>query len=104
MGKEIQNTGQIVSNSFSKGLNKDTDPSFVESGLWIHARNAVNNTDEGNLGTLSNEDSNLFCPSEIQFCFKINIIIFSVNGYDDLTKCFISPVGCNPANVLFNVL
>ena len=61
MGKDLQNTSQIISNSFSKGLNKDTDPSFVESGLWTHARNMVNNTDEGNLGTLSNEDSNYLC-------------------------------------------
>jgi hypothetical protein len=61
MGKDIQNTTQVVTNSFSKGLNKDTDPSFVESGLWTHARNMVNNTDEGNLGTLSNEDSNYLC-------------------------------------------
>jgi hypothetical protein len=61
MGKDIQNTSQVVTNSFSKGLNKDTDPSFVESGLWTHARNMVNNTDEGNLGTLTNEDSNYLC-------------------------------------------
>ena len=61
MGKEIQNTSQIVTNSFSKGLNKDTDPSFVESGMWTHARNMVNNTDEGSLGTLSNENSNYLC-------------------------------------------
>jgi hypothetical protein len=61
MAKDIQNTSQIVTNSFSKGLNKDTDPSFVESGLWTHARNMVNNTDEGNVGTLSNEDSNYLC-------------------------------------------
>ena len=61
MAKDIQNTSQIVTNSFSKGLNKDTDPSFVESGLWTHARNMVNNTDEGNLGTLTNEDSNYLC-------------------------------------------
>ena len=61
MAKDIQNTIKTVTNSFSKGLNKDTDPSFVESGLWTHARNMVNNTDEGNLGTLSNEDSNYLC-------------------------------------------
>ena len=61
MAKDIQNTSQIITNSFSKGLNKDTDPSFVESGLWTHARNMVNNTDEGNVGTLSNEDSNYLC-------------------------------------------
>jgi hypothetical protein len=61
MAASNQNTNQVLSNSFSKGLNKDTDPSFVESGMWTHARNMVNNTDEGNLGTLSNEDSNYLC-------------------------------------------
>ena len=45
--KGIQNTTQVITNNFSKGLNKDTDPSYVESGLWTHARNIVNNNDEG---------------------------------------------------------
>ena len=56
-----QNTGQLNTNTFFKGLNKDADPSFVSEGEWTHARNAVNNTAEGNLGTLSNESSNYLC-------------------------------------------
>ena len=55
------NSAQILTNSFTKGLNKDSDPSYVEEGLWTHARNAVNNTVEGSVGTLSNEDSNYLC-------------------------------------------
>ena len=57
----MQNSTQIVNRSFTKGLNKDADPSFVQEGMWTHARNVVNNTEEGNLGTLSNEDANALC-------------------------------------------
>ena len=52
--KQGQNSAQLITNTFVKGLNKDSDPSFVSEGMWTHARNAVNNTDEGNIGTLSN--------------------------------------------------
>ena len=63
MAKNIQNTTQSVTNTFVKGLNKDSDPSFVQEGMWTHARNATNNTIEGNLGTLSNEASNFLCAT-----------------------------------------
>ena len=59
--KNIQDTAQINTNTFVKGLNKDSDPTFINEGMWTHARNAVNNTLEGNVGTLSNETSNMFC-------------------------------------------
>ena len=49
-----QDTAQNQTNTFIKGLNKDSNPSFVTEGMWTHARNAVNNTAEGDLGTLSN--------------------------------------------------
>jgi hypothetical protein len=52
--KNIQDTGQNKTNTFVKGLNKDADPTFIGEGMWSHARNAVNNTLEGNIGTLSN--------------------------------------------------
>ena len=59
--RNIQNTSSSKSNSFIKGLNKDSDPLFVTDGMWTHARNAVNNTLEGDIGTLSNESSNELC-------------------------------------------
>jgi hypothetical protein len=40
--KQGQETSQIQTNSFIKGLNKDADPLFVQEGMWTHARNAVN--------------------------------------------------------------
>ena len=61
MAKGMQNTAQIINRSFTKGLNKDADSSFIQEGMWSHARNVVNNTEEGNLGTLSNEDANTLC-------------------------------------------
>lgn len=41
--KANQNIDQNKINTFLKGLNKDSEPSFVNEGMWIHARNAVNN-------------------------------------------------------------
>jgi hypothetical protein len=58
---ESDNSGQNITNTFTKGLNKDSDPTFIDAGMWTHARNAVNNTSEGDLGTLSNEASNFLC-------------------------------------------
>jgi len=60
---KLQNTTQTKTATFVKGLNKDSDPSFVSEGTWTHARNASNNTDEGNMGTLSNEASNALCQT-----------------------------------------
>jgi hypothetical protein len=57
----LQDTSKTITNSFIKGLNKDSDPSFVQEGMWTHAVNVVNNTIEGDVGTLSNETSNFIC-------------------------------------------
>ena len=40
----IQDTSKTFTNAFVKGLNKDSDPSFVSEGMWTHAINVVNNT------------------------------------------------------------
>jgi hypothetical protein len=61
MGKNIQDTNKNSINNFVKGLNKDSDPSFVSEGMWTHAVNASNNTAEGDVGSLSNESSNYLC-------------------------------------------
>jgi hypothetical protein len=60
MAKNID-LGKTETNSFVKGLNKDSDSSFMTEGMWTHARNVVNNTIEGNLGTLSGEPANYLC-------------------------------------------
>lgn len=61
--KELQNTSKIITNTFVKGLNKDSDPSYVSEGMWTHAVNATNNTVEGDVGSLSNEVSNFLCAT-----------------------------------------
>jgi hypothetical protein len=88
--KQGQNSAQLITNTFVKGLNKDSDPSFVSEGMWTHARNAVNNTDEGNIGTLSNETSNFLCatagatmPTTGQFAVANKYIIGGIQLFSD---------------------
>jgi hypothetical protein len=59
----IQNTTDNQTKSFVKGLNKDSEPSYITDGMWTHAVNAMNNTAEGDVGTLSNENSNFLCAT-----------------------------------------
>jgi len=102
MAKEIQDTNDNKVNSFVKGLNKDYDASFVEEGMWVHARNAVNNTVEGDIATLSNESSTLLCAESgklltgvskhiigVIHLFSDKWIIFTV-AYNQIEKV----VGC----------
>lgn len=56
------NTNPIVNiNTFTKGMVKDYNESYVGEGLWTHARNAVNNSHDGQIGVIGNEPSNLKC-------------------------------------------
>jgi len=85
--QETPNTNTNLTHTFVKGLNKDSDPSFIQQGMWTHAVNATNNTNEGNIGTLSNEASNYLCitagetmPAEAVERFIIGAInVFSDN-------------------------
>ena len=90
-------------NVFTKGLNKDSDPSFIGEGMWTHARNAVNNTIEGDVGTLSNETSNFKCPAGLNPGETMLVapgskyIIGTIYLYSD--KWVIFTVGYNALNV-----
>lgn len=59
--KNLQDTSQIINDSFIKGLNKDSDPSYVTEGMWTHAINMVNNSKTGKVGSISNESANYLC-------------------------------------------
>ena len=48
-------------NSFSKGMIKDYNETFVGDGLYTHGRNLVNNSHDGQVGVIGNEPSNLLC-------------------------------------------
>lgn len=60
MAEQSQNPG-AVTNSFTKGMVKDINETFVGEGLWTHARNLVNNTHDGQTGVVGNEPANLRC-------------------------------------------
>ena len=90
-------------NVFTKGLNKDSDPAFIGEGMWTHARNAVNNTIEGDVGTLSNETSNFKCPAGLNPGETMvpavgpKYIIGAIYLYSD--KWVIFTVGYNALNI-----
>ena len=54
-------TSSVNTNSFIKGMNKDITQSMVPNESWWHARNAINNSTDGDLGVIGNEPSNLQC-------------------------------------------
>lgn len=49
----------VVTSTFTKGMAKDSNETFTGEGMWTHARNAVNNSHDGQLGVLGNEPANL---------------------------------------------
>jgi hypothetical protein len=81
-----QNTSSSDVNSFSKGLIEDMSGYGKGPQNWSHARNAVNNTEIGDLGTLSNEKSNKLCtlaPYTIIGTIHIEgdkFVVFSTNN------------------------
>lgn len=48
---------------YTRGLNKDLNSTYIDDQILTHARNAVLNTDSGDLLTYSNEPSTLECIS-----------------------------------------
>ena len=58
---DMQDTSQTITDSFIKGLNKDSDASYVTDGMWTHAVNMVNNSKTGKVGSISNEAANYIC-------------------------------------------
>jgi len=63
MAQENQNPGtsSVNTNSFLKGMNKDVTQAMEPKESWWHARNAANNSTDGDLGVIGNEPSNLQC-------------------------------------------
>ena len=58
---ENPGTSSVITNSFLKGMNKDITQSMEPNESWRHARNAMNNSTDGDLGVIGNEPSNLQC-------------------------------------------
>ena len=81
-------------NSFIKGLNKDSDSSFVQDGMWTHARNIVNNTIEGNLGTISGEPANYLCAKAGETLPGLRkVIIGAIHLFSDKWVVFTASYG-----------
>jgi hypothetical protein len=99
----MQDTSQNITDSFIKGLNKDSDPSYVTEGMWTHAINMVNNSKTGRVGSLSNESANYICFESGKFFppqVKEKYVIGAIYLYSD--KWVILTAGhnslCQPIN------
>lgn len=61
MAENQQGNPQATTNTFNKGMLKDYNETFVGEGQYTHARNAVNNSHDGQVGIIGNEPSNINC-------------------------------------------
>ena len=85
MAEQTQNPTSTT-NLFNKGMVKDYNDTFVGEGLWTHARNAVNNSHDGQIGVIGNEPSNLHCvtlPYDLIGCIHISDDIWAIFTTDD---------------------
>ena len=80
-------TPGATNNSFSKGMIKDYNETFVGDGLYTHARNLVNNSHDGQVGVVGNEPSNLLCvtlPYTLIGCIHLTDDQWVIYTTDDL--------------------
>jgi len=56
-----QSTSQTDTDLFVKGMTKDPNASLTGQQNWTHARNLINNSKDGDVGTVGNEPANLSC-------------------------------------------
>jgi hypothetical protein len=55
------NSSGMEARRFDKNLQKDTNDYHVQDNEWTYARNAINNSNIGDLGRLGNEPANKLC-------------------------------------------
>lgn len=85
MAENTQNPTSTT-NLFNKGMVKDYNETFVGEGLWTHARNAVNNSHDGQIGVIGNEPSNLHCvtlPYTMIGCIHLTDDMWAIFTTDD---------------------
>ena len=82
----------LITNLPMKGMVKDTHASYLDSKNWTHARNAINNSVDGDTGVVGNEPANLLC-AEIPYTVIGGIhlygdkwIIFSTDNSNELNN------------------
>lgn len=59
--QKYSNSSSVETNSFFKGMIKDLHASFQPKENWSHARNAYNNSVDGDTAVIGNEPANLQC-------------------------------------------
>lgn len=59
--QQYSNSSSVETNSFAKGMVKDLYASLQPKENWSHARNAYNNSVDGDAGVIGNEPANLQC-------------------------------------------
>jgi hypothetical protein len=88
MSENFQNTSNVKTNAFNKGMVKDYTDIYISEGLWTNAINAINNAHTGETGSLGNEPSNKYCASAPYTVIGIvrksgtEWVIFSTNNTD----------------------
>ncbi len=87
MANDLKNTSDVSTNATGKAaLITDLNGSYVSQEQYSHARNAVRNSKEGDLGTIGNEPSNKNCfnaPYKIVGTVPLpgdDILVLSGNG------------------------
>jgi len=61
--RKVPSPTNIETRSFQKGMVKNLNDSIIPDGAYLHARNAINNSQIGDLGVIGNEPSNKFCAN-----------------------------------------
>lgn len=56
-----QNTSGVDSQGFTKSLVEDVNNYLIDDNSWTQARNAINSSKTGDIGSIGNEPSNKFC-------------------------------------------
>lgn len=80
------NNVPATTNTFNKSMVKDVNETYSAEGAWTHARNAVNNSHDGQLGVLGNEPANLHMldlPYTIIGCIHITDDEWCIFSTDD---------------------
>lgn len=85
--EDLKNTSQTDTNVTSKaGLVTDLNSSYLGNENYSHARNALRSSKDGDLGTIGNESSNIFCfeaPYKIIGTIPLpddTVLVFSTNN------------------------
>lgn len=88
MAEQSPNPG-AVTNTFTKGMVKDMNETYVGEGLWTHARNLANNAHDGHMGVVGNEPANLHCvtlPYDLIGCIHLTDDMWAVFTTDDVNS------------------